>query len=96
MTAGEYHSCALFANGKVRCWGEGDLGRLGSGNTNDKGDINGPSGMQTVPYIAFAEPTITVEKIVTGFHHNCALFSNGKVRAWDMKKSGNLFFFFLF
>lgn len=35
ISAGAAHSCALRSNGTARCWGEGDDGRLGRGNTAD-------------------------------------------------------------
>lgn len=31
VSAGERHACALVADGTVRCWGEDDVGQLGSG-----------------------------------------------------------------
>jgi alpha-tubulin suppressor-like RCC1 family protein len=33
ITAGLFHTCALRSNGTARCWGRGDNGRLGRGNT---------------------------------------------------------------
>ena len=42
ITAGPVHTCAVLDNGTVRCWGEGDLGRLGYGSTDDIGDNETP------------------------------------------------------
>src|SRR5205814_37637 len=39
IAAGLNHTCALFDSGKVRCWGDGDDGRLGYGNTNNLGAV---------------------------------------------------------
>ena len=36
LSAGEDHTCAIRDDGRVLCWGEGDFGKLGIGNTNDK------------------------------------------------------------
>jgi alpha-tubulin suppressor-like RCC1 family protein len=33
VVAGYYHTCALFDDGRVRCWGNAGNGQLGSGNT---------------------------------------------------------------
>jgi alpha-tubulin suppressor-like RCC1 family protein len=34
LTAGGFHTCALFASPSVRCWGSDDFGQLGDGRTN--------------------------------------------------------------
>ena len=33
ISAGEHHTCGLFLDGTAKCWGLGDSGRLGDGNT---------------------------------------------------------------
>lgn len=38
VETGTHHSCALTPGGNVRCWGNGDRGRLGYANTQDIGD----------------------------------------------------------
>ena len=40
VSAGETHTCALLEGGDVRCWGEGENGRLGYG---DEFDVEDPS-----------------------------------------------------
>jgi alpha-tubulin suppressor-like RCC1 family protein len=34
LTAGGFHTCALFATPDVQCWGSDDFGQLGDGKTN--------------------------------------------------------------
>jgi alpha-tubulin suppressor-like RCC1 family protein len=43
IASGGSHTCALLSTGKVRCWGDGDYGKLGYGNTNNIGDNELPS-----------------------------------------------------
>jgi hypothetical protein len=38
LVAGNEHTCALLNDGNAKCWGSGNLGRLGYGNTNHIGD----------------------------------------------------------
>jgi len=37
VAAGSDHTCALFVDGRVYCWGAGADGRLGTGNTTNRG-----------------------------------------------------------
>lgn len=43
IAAGDAHTCALLVSGAVRCWGDGGLGRLGYGDTEDVGDDEHPA-----------------------------------------------------
>ena len=43
IAAGGFHTCALLQTGRVRCWGAGDFGQLGYGNTESIGDSETPS-----------------------------------------------------
>jgi alpha-tubulin suppressor-like RCC1 family protein len=38
VQAGYEHSCALLEDGGVKCWGRGDDGRLGQGDTRSRGN----------------------------------------------------------
>ena len=42
LSMGAAHSCAILENGEVRCWGLGNGGRLGYGNTDNIGDDEPP------------------------------------------------------
>lgn len=50
IVAGTSHTCALLEAGNVRCWGEGQSGRLGYGNQFDIGDNEHPADAGDVPY----------------------------------------------
>jgi len=44
ISAGAYHSCAVFNDGTAKCWGGNGYGQLGVGSTNNLGDFNGEMG----------------------------------------------------
>ena len=54
IAVGTYHECALLTNGNVRCWGAGNDGKLGYGNTKNIGDDETPSSAGDVPLLADA------------------------------------------
>jgi hypothetical protein len=50
VAGGGAHTCALLDTGAVRCWGLGESGRLGYGNTQSIGDDEPASTAGDVPY----------------------------------------------
>jgi hypothetical protein len=82
ITAGNLMSCAII-NDQVGCWGLGDNGATGRGNTNNWGDQ--PGEMANLVPIPLPSPTLKVDQVVTsigfGFvgDHTCLLFSNKQV-----------------
>ena len=78
LAAGARFSCARLDTGRVRCWGNGDDGALGYGNTNDIGDNETPGSVGPVDLGAGR----TARAIAAGFYHTCAILDNGQVRCW--------------
>lgn len=79
ISAGLDHACALsFGTGTVRCWGNGADGRLGYGDTMSVGGSGEPRTHTTTDVPVGA----TVQAIVTGDAHTCALLTSGAVRCW--------------
>jgi alpha-tubulin suppressor-like RCC1 family protein len=76
IAAGAVHTCVLLDSGNVRCWGIGDGGALGYGNTNDIGDDEDPASAGDVP---LGGP---VRQISASNYHTCALMETGNVRCW--------------
>jgi alpha-tubulin suppressor-like RCC1 family protein len=84
LALGGAHTCALLANGAVRCWGYGGYGQLGYGSTANLGDnelIN------TLPNVSMTGP---VRKLVAGEHHTCALTDVGTLRCWGRNGEGQI------
>ncbi len=78
VDAGMDHTCVIINNGSVRCWGEGDAGRLGYGNTDDIGDNENPADAGAVDLGAGR----TATDIAAGAAHTCAVLDDGNVRCW--------------
>jgi alpha-tubulin suppressor-like RCC1 family protein len=87
VSAGEGFTCALFENGKVKCWGSNSTGQLGLGDKSDRGGKQNELG-EKLPFLNLGPETIT--QISTGSYHGCALFQNGRVKCWGNGKRGNL------
>ena len=49
VTTGASRSCAVFASGALRCWGDNFAGGLGLGTTNDLGDDEAVTSAPVVP-----------------------------------------------
>lgn len=76
IAAGGYQTCALLSTGKVRCWGQGNFGFLGYGDTQTVGDDESP----------FQKGDIDIGRDVTqlgGVSNGvCVLTTEDKVRCW--------------
>jgi uncharacterized repeat protein (TIGR01451 family) len=81
ISAGGTSTCALLADGSVRCWGADDLGQLGDG-----GPI--PGAAKPVPAtVALGQPA---QAVSVGDKHACALIADGTVRCWGANTVGQL------
>ena len=87
ISSGGSHNCALFESGRVKCWGWGDLGQLGQGNSKSIGDD--PGEMESLSFISFGTNEKVIE-IGSGEYRSCALFESGRVKCWGWGYSGQL------
>jgi alpha-tubulin suppressor-like RCC1 family protein len=79
LAAGDEHTCALTASGRVKCWGLNDAGQLGDGTTTDR----------STP-VNVSRLTSGVGAIAAGGHHTCALTSAGGAKCWGENFFGQL------
>lgn len=80
ISAGGDHTCAVV-NGGVKCWGEGNYGRLGDGSTSDNLSPNDVTGLTSGS---------GVTSVVLGSSKSCALLSTGAVKCWGRNMNGEL------
>jgi alpha-tubulin suppressor-like RCC1 family protein len=85
VVAGAHHTCVRLESGQVRCWGWGQEGRLGYGNTNDLGDDEVPFGIGDLMI-----GDVPALQIAAGANHTCALLENQAVRCWGAGAAGRL------
>ena len=83
ITAGRSHTCAILDDDSVRCWGRGDNGQLGYGDTSA---VLAPSEVGPVNL----GPGRTARAITAGFAHTCAVLDDGSVRCWGLNAVGQL------
>lgn len=86
VAAGTYHSCALFDDGEVYCWGSNDLGYLGEGSALALRTPQTPvcSGAPT------CDPLTNVTDVVTHNEHTCVLRAGGTIACWGNNGSERL------
>lgn len=75
---GSQHSCAAFADGSARCWGNNTAGQLGDGSTS----------LRTFP-VTVADLG-EVRLVAGGSNHSCAVLNSGGLRCWGANGSGQL------
>lgn len=78
--AGQYHSVALTADGRVFTWGWGVHGQLGHGNTDEK----------TIPTLVASLLGTVVCYISAGYAHTLTLSVDGVVYAFGCNVLGQL------
>lgn len=81
LALGYQASCALLADGTVRCWGRADQGQLGDGTTGNRSSA--------IPVEAVSGVT-TVADLAAGGHRTCARAADGLLRCWGDNYGGKL------
>lgn len=88
IAAGGSHSCALFSDGSVKCWGSNAYRQLGLGNTTNRGSGANHMG-DNLPFISLGTGR-TATAIAAGANHTCALLDNSALKCWGYNAFGQL------
>lgn len=78
VVAGGDHSCALLADGGVKCWGNNWAGQLGDGTTTNSA--------VPVSVVGIADAI----SVAAGGNNTCALLADGRVECWGNNWLGQL------
>jgi cysteine-rich repeat protein len=81
MAIGGLHTCVLYDDGNVRCWGYNSLGQLGYGNTTTIGDNETPPAVGTVDVGA------SVDEIWASAFNTCVRMGTN-VKCWGEGSPG--------
>jgi len=81
------HACAVSAVGELKCWGSNGDGRLGLGDTEDRGDEPGEMG-DALPVVDFGDGAVAEQVSVS--YNTCVLLQGGEVKCWGSDSSGLL------
>jgi len=88
ISAGSGHTCALMAEGSVKCWGNNSVGQLGIGNTLNRGNNVDEMG-DNLPAVDLGDGKIAIA-ISTGDFHTCALLNDSTTKCWGGNDEGQL------
>ncbi|MBU1238101.1 hypothetical protein KKF84_15305, partial [Myxococcota bacterium] len=80
LSSGERHTCGLDDKGEVWCWGFGERGILGDGNS-----LSSATPVKVDPAALNAGETFTF--IAAGWRHTCGLTTLGKIFCWGPQDS---------
>jgi alpha-tubulin suppressor-like RCC1 family protein len=79
IQASAFHTCALLANGSVRCWGSNEFGQLGIGTFGGR--------KVTPTAVNLPNPAVAIG---VGAAQSCAVLVNGAARCWGRNNAGAL------
>lgn len=88
VSAGSAHVCAILDDGSLKCWGSGADGRLGLGDTTNRGDGPGEMG-DSLPAVDLGAGR-TVTAVAAGETWTCALLDDASVKCWGRATNGTL------
>lgn len=86
LAIGGSHSCALFDDGRIKCWGY-ELA-LGLGDGNNRGDDPGEMG-DALPFVDLGTNRRALQ-LFAGVDHNCAILDDASLKCWGNNGYGQL------
>jgi alpha-tubulin suppressor-like RCC1 family protein len=81
-----YQGCAIVEGDKLKCWGQGTYGALGSGSSQSLGDEPGEMG-DALPFVDLGAGRTAVA-VATGVWSTCALLDDASAKCWGWNSNG--------
>lgn len=88
--SGGMHSCVLFDNGLVKCWGANTKGQLGIGSTVTSVGTNSLQMGSNLPFVTLGTNGETAKSLSLGYQHTCAVLSDDTLKCWGDNSKGQL------
>jgi alpha-tubulin suppressor-like RCC1 family protein len=88
VACGLFHTCVIVLDGRVKCFGRGGEGQLGTESTDNIGDDEGEMG-DSLAYTNLGTGRTAVH-LSCGMNSCCALLDNGSVKCWGQNNGGVL------
>ena len=93
LTCGEHTVCAVFDDGRAKCWGRNYYGQLGygTGTFSDDFNVGGAAGEMgdALPFLRIGEGR-RVMKMSAGVSHFCAILDTHRLKCWGRNFAGVL------
>ncbi len=95
LSMGVNHACAVIGLGLIKCWGNGDDGKLGRGNTDSVGHANSGASDQLLEIGPIDLGTgVSGLQVAAGTNHSCALIrgesGRERVACWGRNELGQV------
>ncbi|HEY2898588.1 MAG TPA: hypothetical protein VGJ12_15715, partial [Gemmatimonadaceae bacterium] len=82
LAAGSLHTCGITADGTSYCWGDNELGQLGTTTSNGTTTAN--------PTVTAVATTLKFASLTLGESHSCGLTADGTAYCWGYNEYGQL------
>ena len=82
---GKNHSCGLFSNKELKCWGGNNVGQLGLGDL-----LNRPVTPNNLLKISVGNNRAAIKISNSNANHTCAILDNGSLKCWGLNSFGQL------
>ena len=104
LASGDDHTCAVLDDESLQCWGAGDFGQLGDGQTGTTSPRLWRGGFGLTPYLgtgyspgelspgdsAVDLGAAKVQAVSAGRRHTCALLDDASVKCWGSSLLGQV------
>jgi E3 ubiquitin-protein ligase HERC3 len=88
VVAGTYHTCALFDDGRVKCWGKNSRGAAGTESEDSLGGDPQHVG-NAIPFVALGTGR-TARALFANESNTCAILDDGQLKCWGDNGYGQL------